>query len=155
MPFRDTWKDCAQCGNQFVYRIEEQRKLDAQGQEMTPQQPCPTCRGESRAAPVRSSPPPPRRPVERGPRAPRTREAPRSQDPPTLGHGPHEGEVKWYSREKGYGFLVHPASGNEVFFHRSSLAPGEAEHVVEGMRVSFLIEESERGPQAVEVERLE
>jgi CspA family cold shock protein len=62
--------------------------------------------------------------------------------------------VKWFSREKGYGFLVHPG-GQDIFFHRSSLAPGEVEHVTEGMRVSFLIEETERGPQAVEVERLE
>ena len=153
MPYRDTWTDCVQCGNQFVFRIEEQRRQDTQGQEITPPQVCPTCRGEAHAAPVQSSAAA-RRPAERPARAPRTQAAPRSQEKAALGHGPHEGEVKWFNAEKGYGFLVHP-SGTEVFFHRSSLAPGEAEHVQEGMRVSFLIEESERGPQAVEVERLE
>ena len=152
MPYRDSWATCGQCGKQFVFRIEEQRRLDAQGQEVVPPDSCPVCRGVARTQPrpaPAARPAPPARPR----REPRSREAPRRPEREPLGHGPHEGEVKWFSVEKGYGFLVH-SNGQEVFLHRSGIAPGETEHLQDGTRVTFLVEESERGPQAVDVERL-
>jgi CspA family cold shock protein len=156
MPYQDSWATCGQCGKQFIFRIEEQRRLDAQGEELAPPEQCPACRGaargqsrqqESRPAPHPAAPPPRPRP------APAPRPAPKPLSAQALGHGPHEGEVKWFSVEKGYGFVVHP-SGQEVFVHRSGVAPGEADYLRDGVRVSFLIEETERGPQAVDVERL-
>jgi CspA family cold shock protein len=158
MPYRDSWATCGQCGKQFIFRIEEQRRLGAQGQEVVPPDVCPVCRGVARTQPgprPAARPAPPTRP-RREPSsvaAPRRREAPRRIERVPLGHGPHEGEVKWFSIEKGYGFLLH-SSGQEVFVHRSGIAPGEAEHLLDGTRVTFLVEETERGPQAVDVERL-
>jgi CspA family cold shock protein len=153
MPYRDTWTECTQCGKQFVFRVEEQRQLDSRGEEIVPPQQCPACSGKD-FAPLqqsRSRSEPPRSPQSRRTKPPET---PRPKTTEPLGHGPHEGEVKWFSAEKGYGFLVHPG-GQEIFFHRSSLAPGEVEHVRDGMRVTFLVEETERGPQAIDVERLD
>jgi CspA family cold shock protein len=71
-----------------------------------------------------------------------------------LGPGPHEGTVKWFDSEKGYGFLAHP-DGTEIFFHRSGIAPGEAPNFPDGAPVTFLIEQAEKGPQAVDVARMD
>jgi CspA family cold shock protein len=152
MPYRDMWATCDECGNRFVFRIEEQRRLDSQGQEVVPPELCPTCRVTARTQPSTrpvSRPAPTAR--TRRPRTRRDEPAPQPREP--LGHGPHEGEIKWFSAGKGYGFVIHP-SGQEVFLHRSGIAPGEMEHLQEGTRVTFLVEETERGPQAVDVERL-
>ena len=147
MAYRDTWGTCAQCGKQFVFRIEEQRRQEQQGEQIKPPESCSNCR--------RSSRPRAERRVE--PRhASVTKPRPERQDKPpvVLGHGPHEGNVKWYDGEKGYGFIVHP-SGSEIFFHHSGIAPGESRQFPDNTRVTFLIEETEKGPQAVEVERMD
>ena len=147
MPYQDTWATCADCGEQFIFRIEEQRRQEQQGEQITPPDVCTTCRhrARSRAAP-RAQP--------RHDPGPRPRPEKKPTRPATLGHGPHEGTVKWYSSEKGYGFIVHP-SGDEVFFHYTGIAPGEGQQFPDGTRVTYLIEETERGPQAVEVERMD
>ena len=87
-------------------------------------------------------------------RSQKPRPEPQPKETTPLGYGPHEGNVKWYSNEKGYGFIIHP-SGTEIFFHHTGIAPGERHEFPDGTRVTFLVEESERGPQAVEVERMD
>jgi CspA family cold shock protein len=67
--------------------------------------------------------------------------------------GPHEGSVKWYDGDKGYGFIVH-SDGEEIFFHRTGIAPGEDPHFPDGTRVTYCIEQTDKGPQAVDVERM-
>jgi len=71
-----------------------------------------------------------------------------------LGPGPHEGNVKWYDPEKGYGFILH-SDGEEVFFHRTGIAPGETPRFPDGAKVTYLIEQTEKGPQAVDVARMD
>jgi CspA family cold shock protein len=71
-----------------------------------------------------------------------------------LGPGPHEGSVKWYDSEKGYGFIVHP-DGTELFFHRTGVAPGETPDFPDGVQVTYCVEDSDKGPQAVDVERMD
>jgi len=78
----------------------------------------------------------------------------KAEKPEPIGPGPHEGSVKWYDGEKGYGFIVHP-TGEEVFFHRTGLAPGEIPDFPDGTQVTYLIEQTEKGPQAVDVERMD
>jgi CspA family cold shock protein len=138
---------CASCGKDFVYRVEEQRKQTARGEEPAPPDLCPSCRGESPA----EYRPEPRR--ERAPKpTPRAKE--KVEATVALGPGPHEGIVKWYDTEKGYGFVAHP-DGEEIFFHRTGIAPGEKPSFPDGTPVTFLIEQSEKGPQAVDVARLD
>ncbi len=61
-----------------------------------------------------------------------------------------EGTVKWFDDRKGYGFISR-ASGDDVFVHFSSIAGDGFKSLQEGDQVSFDLEESERGPQAVNV----
>ncbi|MGD2142943.1 MAG: cold shock domain-containing protein [Anaerolineae bacterium] len=46
MPYRDTWASCENCGKQFIFTVEEQRRLDKMGFEVKPTR-CPDCREES------------------------------------------------------------------------------------------------------------
>jgi CspA family cold shock protein len=43
MPYRDTWATCENCGKQFIFTVEEQRRLDKMGFEVEPTL-CPDCR---------------------------------------------------------------------------------------------------------------
>jgi CspA family cold shock protein len=45
MPYRDTWATCERCGKQFIFTVEEQRRLDKMGFEVKPTL-CPDCRKE-------------------------------------------------------------------------------------------------------------
>lgn len=47
MPYRDTWATCEECGKQFIFTVEEQRRLDKMGFEVEPTL-CPECREEDR-----------------------------------------------------------------------------------------------------------
>jgi CspA family cold shock protein len=67
-----------------------------------------------------------------------------------------EGEVKWFSNERGYGF-IHPVTadgvdeGTEYFVHFSSVKMDGFKTLATKQRVSFELKETDRGVQAVEV----
>ena len=61
-----------------------------------------------------------------------------------------EGTVKWFNDSKGYGFISQ-TDGKDVFVHFSSIAGSGFKSLQEGDRVSFEVQESERGPHAVNV----
>jgi len=63
---------------------------------------------------------------------------------------PEEGTVKWFNDSKGYGFISR-ADGDDVFVHFSSIAGDGFKSLQEGDQVTFEVEDSERGPQAVNV----
>ena len=63
---------------------------------------------------------------------------------------PEEGTVKWFNDSKGYGFISR-ADGDDVFVHFSSIAGEGFKSLQEGDEVTFDVEDSERGPQAVNV----
>jgi CspA family cold shock protein len=147
MPYQDSWAVCTRCGQQFVFRIEDQRRQAKQGEEITPPELCPSCRGSSKAERRVE----PRRESQSRPTAERGAQRP---SPEAIGPGPYEGSVKWYDHEKGYGFIVHPG-GEELFFHRTGVAPGETPDFPDGARVTYCVEQTEKGPQAVDVERMD
>lgn len=64
-----------------------------------------------------------------------------------------EGAVKWFNVEKGYGFITQDG-GQDLFVHFSSINMQGFKTLAEGDRVSFEVEETERGPQARNVTRL-
>ena len=64
------------------------------------------------------------------------------------------GTVKWFSRVKGYGFIQPDDGGKDVFVHYSAITGEGYRNLDEGQRVEFIVEDSGKGPQAVQVEAL-
>ncbi|MCK1977403.1 cold-shock protein [Jeotgalicoccus huakuii] len=62
----------------------------------------------------------------------------------------NEGTVKWFNAEKGFGFIEQEA-GDDVFVHFSAIQADGYKTLEEGQKVTFEIEEGQRGPQAVNV----
>lgn len=60
------------------------------------------------------------------------------------------GKVKWFSAEKGYGFIERE-DGGDVFVHFSAIQDQGFKTLTEGQTVEFDIVEGARGPQAANV----
>jgi len=63
------------------------------------------------------------------------------------------GTVKWFSREKGYGFIAQEG-GDDVFVHYTVIEGTGFRNLAEGEQVEFSVESSPKGPQATNVVRL-
>jgi CspA family cold shock protein len=64
-----------------------------------------------------------------------------------------EGTVKWFNDRKGYGF-IQKDEGGDLFVHHSAISMEGFRTLAEGERVSFEIEDGERGPAAKNVVKL-
>ena len=60
------------------------------------------------------------------------------------------GTVKWFSDEKGYGFIAREG-GEDVFVHHSAVQGEGFKTLAEGQKVEFEIGESPKGPRAENV----
>lgn len=61
-----------------------------------------------------------------------------------------KGKVKWFSNQKGYGFIT-PESGNDVFVHHTAIQGEGYKTLQEGDEVEFEIQQGPKGEQAVNV----
>ena len=62
------------------------------------------------------------------------------------------GTVKWFNSDKGFGFIT-AEDGKDVFVHFSAIQVEGFKTLEEGQAVTFDVEESDRGPQAANVEK--
>jgi cold shock protein len=60
------------------------------------------------------------------------------------------GTVKWFSAEKGYGFIT-AEDGKDVFAHFSNIEVEGFKTLEKEAKVTFEVEDSQRGPQATKI----
>ena len=63
------------------------------------------------------------------------------------------GTVKWFSSQKGYGFIT-PETGEDVFVHHSAIQGDGYKSLDEGQEVEFEIEQGPKGRRATKVSKL-
>ena len=65
-----------------------------------------------------------------------------------------QGTVKWFSQEKGYGFIVPDDGGEELFVHYTEIEGSGFRGLAEGERVSYEVGQGRKGPQAQNVSKV-
>jgi cold shock protein len=64
-----------------------------------------------------------------------------------------KGKVKWFNNKKGFGF-IQQEDGPDLFVHFSSIKTEGYRSLEEGESVTFDVEDGEKGPKAVNVNRV-
>jgi cold shock protein len=66
----------------------------------------------------------------------------------------HRGTVKFFDKDRGFGFIAPAGGGRDVFVHVSSVQRAGVPHLEEGMDLSYATEDDTRGrgPQAINLQ---
>ncbi len=150
MNFKDHFETDGE-GNEFLFTVEMQRRLSQAGLPVE----------VAYLDQIKQKAPPPKQEPSREPRQEPRREERISRedvtepasiqiDPMT---GKYVGRIKWYNARKGYGFILRGA-GEEIFFHRSA-AVKDADSLADGLWILYDVEETNKGPEATDIEPYE
>jgi len=169
MVFRDKMLTCEECGKTFFFTVTEQRRLAEQMGSDDIENPklCRACAGKDGSVvsePYQEPEPAFSEPEYREPAVVEERQESVQMSDEDLVEDlfPHQeegievkliGTVKWFSREKGYGFIT-KADGRDLFFHRADMSRGEHAWPQEGEQVEFQIRRTDKGPEAFNVSLL-
>ena len=150
MNFKDQWAT-DEDGNQFVFTVEMQRRLEQAGLPIEP--------ASLSDLDFESAPPPPRRSSDysrssEASTSPEPEEEQTFEMPDTIQIDPQTGKyigrMKWYNSQKGYGFIMR-GGGEEIFFHKSNTSY-DPDNIQEGQWILYDVEETRKGPEATDVE---
>jgi cold shock protein len=64
------------------------------------------------------------------------------------------GTVKWFSDQKGYGFITPDDGGEDLFVHHTAIGGSGFKTLAEGAKVKFEVTQGQKGPQATNVETI-
>lgn len=64
-----------------------------------------------------------------------------------------QGTVKWFSQDKGYGFITPDEGGDDLFVHFSAIQGSGFRSLEEGEKVTYEVGQGQKGPQAQNVSR--
>ena len=64
------------------------------------------------------------------------------------------GTVKWFSDDKGFGFITPDDSGKDLFVHHQEIVGDGFRSLAEGAKVSYDAQAGDKGPKAVNVQTL-
>jgi CspA family cold shock protein len=64
------------------------------------------------------------------------------------------GTVKWFSDDKGFGFITPDEGDRDLFVHYSGIVGNGRKSLDEGAKVSYEEEQGDKGPKAVNVQRI-
>jgi CspA family cold shock protein len=64
------------------------------------------------------------------------------------------GTVKWFSDDKGFGFITPDDSGKDLFVHHSAIVGNGFRSLAEGAKVSYGAEQGPKGPAAANVKTI-
>ena len=64
------------------------------------------------------------------------------------------GTVKWFSDDKGFGFITPDEGNRDLFVHHTAIVADGYRSLAEGSRVSYEEEEGNKGPKAVNVQKV-
>jgi CspA family cold shock protein len=62
------------------------------------------------------------------------------------------GTVKWFSNDKGFGFITPDNQSKDLFVHHTAIVGSGYRSLAEGAKVSYDAENGTKGPKAVNVE---
>ncbi|WP_324006566.1 cold-shock protein [Pasteurella multocida] len=64
------------------------------------------------------------------------------------------GTVKWFNSDKGFGFITQADGGKDLFVHFSGIIGSNYRTLNEGDRVEYSVQDSQRGPSAIDVKAI-
>ena len=64
------------------------------------------------------------------------------------------GTVKWFNATKGFGFIAPEQGGEDIFVHFSAIENNGSYRTLEGAKVQYEVQKSDRGLSAVNVKKI-